>query len=176
MTRWIFWILFGILFTLFEISFIRSLPGVLVYTPFVFALCVYVVQHQGVPQFIWWLPLHGIILDLYSVGHPSVHLVSYVIGALIISISAKQLFSNRSYYGVVSCALIGFFGVLVLESSFLFVEQLYHVPTNWLLFLEESVYRIILLLLVITLFYPFAKRIRSFLLTFSLLPELRKTY
>jgi len=176
MNKLIIWTLIGVLFSLVEMSFIRSLPGIFVFTPFVFALCVYVVQHQGVPAFIWWLPIHGLILDVYAVGHPSIHTVSYLLGAAIVSLSAKHVFSNRSYYGVLTCAMIGFLGILLSEAFFSFLKQFSHIQLEWVIFLQESVYRLVLLLAVITLFYPFAKRIRSVLSASALLPEIRKTY
>lgn len=176
MNKLVVWTLIGMVFSLFEISFIRSLPGVFVYTPFVFALCVYVVQHQGVPAFIWWLPIHGLILDLNVVGYPSIHVFSYLLGAAIVSLSAKHVFSNRSYYGVLTCAMIGFLGILLSEAFFSFLRHFSVTQLAWNFFLEESMYRLVLLLFVVTLFYPFAKRIRSVLLSSALLPEIRKTY
>jgi len=162
--------------SLIEVSFFRSLPGFFTLTPLVFALSVYFVQHQGVNQFIWWLPIHGIFLDSLLSGFITFNFFPFVVAAILVSFSAKHLFSNRSYYGVLSCALMGYVGLILTEAIILFIQQFSNLSFDWSLFLREALLRLILLLIVITIFFPFAKRIRGILVSLSLLPEPRKTY
>lgn len=176
MMRIILWVFMISLFSVVETSFFHSLPGWLTLTPFVLGVCVYFVQHQGVHAFIWWLPLHGLFLSSLSAGFTSMEVLPYCVSALLISVSAKHLFSNRSYYGVLSCALVGFAGIVFTESLILLFSQLSHVQVHWITFLRQSLIRLLLLFMLLTAIYPFAKRIRSFLVSFSLLPEPRKTY
>lgn len=176
MIRIALWVFTMLVFSLIETSFISSLPGILVLTPFVLAVTVYLVQHQGVQAFIWWLPLHGFFLDSIAAGTTRLEVLPYCVAACVVSLTAKHLFSNRSYYGVLSCALTGCVGLIATEALILFVEQLMHTDVHWQTFLGESLLRFVLLLIVLTLFYPFAKRIRSFLVSLALLPDRRKTY
>lgn len=176
MIRLAVWILMMIFFSILETSFFGSLPGFLTLTPLVLAISVYLVQHQGVHLFVWWLPAHGLFLDSLSPGFTVYDFFPYIVSAILISLTAKHLFSNRSYYGVLSCALTGCVGLIVAEAGLFLLQHIAHVSVDWLTFLSESVLRLILLLVVITFFYPFAKPIHTFLVSFSLLPERRKTY
>ncbi len=176
MIRLLLWIAIMIVFSLIEVSFFRSLPGFLALTPFVLAVCVYLVQHQGAHVFIWWLPIHGALLDSFYGWFSISELVAYTVGGIVVSVTAKHLFSNRSYYGVLSCALTGSVGILATQALMRSFQQLFQTPVHWLIFLQESVLRILLLVIFMTLLYPCATRIRALLNVLGLLPEPRKTY
>ena len=174
MMRILFWIIIMTIFSIVEASFFRSLPGWFTVTPLILGICVYFVQHQGIQECAWWLPVHGIFLDYLSLGTTMLESLPYMVSALFLLFSARHLFSNRSFYGLLSCGISGFVG-LVVTQIFLNMFRIFSGNAiQWHVFAEEVMIRLCLLLLVISIMYPFAKYIRLFLLTFSLFPDTRK--
>ena len=164
--RTLFWLIFTIVLFVSETSFTASLPGIASVTPFVFAVIVYLVQHQGLFYAAWWLIPYGILLDLFHLGVLRVETIALSVAAIVVWFSAKRLFSNRSYYGVIACGLIGFLAVILVEAFLLPLEHLLSKEiVEWTSFWSISVARLVTLLVLMTVIYPFARRIRTIINT-----------
>ncbi len=161
MLRISLWLLFVLSLFLIETSFISSLPGIASVTPFVFASIVYLVQHQGLFSASWWLILYGVFIDVFHLGVLRFETIAVFVSAIVVWYAAKRLFSNRSYYGVIACGILGYFAIIVTEALILPLQHLFtKTDIDWGSFLSISVARLVTLVILITLIYPFAKRIR----------------
>lgn len=121
---------FGISMALFllafitETSFFASLPSVFATVPLVFAIGVYLIQHQGRMAGLIWILSYGLLVQTLHTSTYPLPLVAYGAGGFTSLIAAKHLFSNRSLYGVVACAWVGFASFVITQACILFVAGL----------------------------------------------------
>ncbi len=156
-------ILFLLVF-LFETSFLSSLPFPFNVTPFVFGTGVYLLQHQGLKDGLMWIIGFGLLTHMLHTSIFPFPALAFLVGAMVSYLSARHVFSNRSLYGVIGCALSGFVGLLITESSVRFIRSLISsFDADWSVHFVTDGYRIILLVVVIVILYTFAKPIRLLL-------------
>ncbi len=148
----------------FETSFFTSLPFPFPLTPFVFAIGVYLLQHQGLIDGFVWIVAFGFLVQLLHMNILPFPALSFLIGGVVSVLSARHVFSNRSLYGVVACALTGFLALIITESSVLVARSLLSsfVP-NWSALFVTDGYRIVLLIVVVIILYMLARPIRLLL-------------
>jgi hypothetical protein len=130
----------------------------------VFAIGVYLLQHQGLMDGFVWIVAFGFLLQLLHIGILPFPALGFLIAGIVSLLSARHIFSNRSLYGIVACALTGFLTLVITESSVLLARSLISsFDTDWsVLFLTDG-YRAVLLVAVIVILYAFAKPIRLFI-------------
>lgn len=169
-------VLIGLLLSLVETSFFSSMYGIFALMPFVFILAVYLLQHHSISSAVVWLVVHGLVLDITHMGAIPFLTLAYTAAAAVAFISSKRIFSNRSIYGVLACALFSF-------SSFVFVEVLivwamsFGERTFIELFLWNDVkFQYALIILFMPILFSFAKYIRLFLEKSLLVPKTKRTY
>ena len=169
-------ILFLILFFV-ETGLISALQAPLATTPLVFASAVYLIQHQGARSAAWWLPIYGSFLGLLHISVAPFEFLSYSAVSFITVFSARHIFSNRSFYGVCACLLTSYLSLAILQSAFLFLHTtITHRLVDWSVFLQFHTERILMLLLMILVLFPLAKRIRQLLVKTFLVPMRQQTY
>lgn len=159
-----------------ELSFFSSLHGILRFTPFVFVVSVYVLQHHSVTSSLAWMLLHGLLLDISGLAvYPPVT-VAYLIAGIIAVMSSNRLFSNRSFYGVLACALLSYGSFLAVEFSFLLIRHATS-RTTWpvSLFFADAWRSSLVLILFLFILFSFAKRIRHLLEKGFLIPKSKQT-
>jgi hypothetical protein len=145
-------ILFLIVF-LIETSFISSLPSLFSAIPLVFALSVYLIQHQGISDGIAWLIGYGFLMDLMKLGDISFSIIPIFAATVVAVITSKQLFSNRSFYGVIACA-ISSYATFVLFGVFFTLN-------NWSVFFQTHAERLGMLIVVVAVLFSLAPHIRK---------------
>ncbi|MBI2475107.1 hypothetical protein HYV69_01645 [Candidatus Uhrbacteria bacterium] len=144
-------ILFLIVF-LIEISFISSLPSVFSTIPLIFALSVYLIQHQGVTDGIVWMIGYGFLIDLMHLSSTRFSTIPAIAASIVAAISAKHLFSNRSFYGVIACAVSSYLTYIIFE---IFLTR-----AEWSIFFQTHAERLGMLIVVVVIFFSLAPSIR----------------
>ncbi len=160
-----------------EISFFGSLHGMLRFTPLVFVVSVYLFQHHRISSALAWMIIHGFLLDVAHMSLIPPVTIAYVVAAIIAAISARRIFSHRSIYGVLACALLSYFGFAVVQAiTFFFTETLQGSPVPFSVFLLNTRDSVITLIASLILLFLFAKRIRHMLEKAFLIQASRQTY
>ncbi len=163
--------------SLVETSFFASFHGLIRFTPFVFVISVYLVQHHAMKPAAGWMILHGILLDLSGGSLVPFVTLAYTLTAIVAILSAERLFSNRSFYGVIACTFLsyGTFAVssLALEWIGAFIQKAHF---SWGIFFTDAWAHLLTMMLFLVFLYSFAKQIRFLLVRAHLLPPSRQTY
>lgn len=151
---------FFLLSFLLETSFFTSLPSLFAFTPLVFAAGVYLLQHQGIIDGLIWIIVYGFLLQVFHLFVSPMPVLVFLLGALVSALSARHLFSNRSLYGVLACALTGYASVVIAEFVILFSRSLLG-PTDpvWSAFFTNHGYRTLMLMVVVLFLYTLARPI-----------------
>ncbi|MBI5370219.1 hypothetical protein HZA85_03465 [Candidatus Uhrbacteria bacterium] len=143
---------------LFETSFLSSVPSVLAMTPLVFALSVYLIQHQNRLDGVFWLIGYGIFLEAFHLSVIPLPFLPYAFAATASFISARQVFSNRSLYGIAGCALTGWataaFGEALIKMG---ASLAGHSVPNWGMWLQTISLRALLLIGAIYIIFYVAR-------------------
>lgn len=147
-----------------QTSLFASLPGWLAYTPLVFAAGVYLVQHVGERAGAYWIAGFGLFLDALAIPSFPFETISYAAAAATAYVSARQVFSNRSWYGLVACgacsvvALAGARGLLLAGLSLKHPERV-----SWDAFASTLLWDAVLMTALVSVLFGFARHIRSVL-------------
>lgn len=177
MLRSIFSALLVLFLSVLETSFFSSFHGIIRYLPLVFVVSVYLLQHHSLHTPIFWMILHGMILDASRASSIPYYTISYGISAWVALLSAKRFFSNRSFYGVFACASLS---ALTYELSLglLLRVQAFMQKTSfsYVLFLQDVWFRFLMMSLCLVVLFSFAKQIRTLLMKFVLIPKSRQTF
>lgn len=164
-------IIFGFI-TIFQLGFISSLGGSLALLPFVLTLSVYMIQHHGLRDAVYWLIGYGFLLDFFSLGRVPFETLAYAFGGIIAVISARSVFSNRSFYGVFGCLLLSSIGIVFIELLSLWIQAIRaDAIVYWSIFWKEWLIGLGLMTLTLFFFFRFGKNIRLLLKNTFLLGE-----
>ena len=172
--RWVFTIGLFILLFLIETSFVSGLPLPYRLSPLVFASSIYFVQHQGYSLAVWWLVLHGLLLDILHIGATNVDTIGYVIAGFASLQLSKHIFTNRSFYGVLMNGILSFFVLVATLTMIMFIASFFGSDIQWLSHVQEYGWRFLLLIGLIIILYPFASHIRTFMTHTFLLSQSKK--
>lgn len=154
-----------------ESSFVHGLPTPFLYIPLVFACGLYLFQHLNSPIGVWWIFGLGVWLDFWHLGLMPFETIIYAVAALLAVWLGRSLFTNRSLYGVVGNASLTLLFIHLIHASFLFVGQLRGAPVfSWLSFLQFVLWQEFFLLLVVTILFFLANKIRSLLKSLLIIP------
>ncbi|HBP00314.1 MAG: hypothetical protein UU48_C0019G0006 [Candidatus Uhrbacteria bacterium GW2011_GWF2_41_16] len=161
-------IVFFLLFFL-ETSLIGFLPEPLRFFPLLLACSVYAIQHVGTPVGFWWLVGEGFAFDFWKIGTvPYETLIGFCTGFVGI-IVARHLFSNRSLYGVLGCATICYGVQQALHACFLWILSWRNdLFVSWSAYISFTIWQGILLVILLSICFFFARRIRFFFRHLSL--------
>ncbi|MEK7452267.1 MAG: hypothetical protein AAB664_02925 [Patescibacteria group bacterium] len=177
MTKFFFPLLIACFLSILETSFFASFQGIFRFTPFVFALSVYLLQHHGITTATSWMIVHGLFLDTFHYGTTPFVTIAYTVAAGIAFLLAKNVFSNRSFYGIISCALLSYacFTVMVF-----FLSLFQNIKAKQSIFSTEILLEIWMrtftLFLFLVLLFISAKHIRRVLIKLFLIPQSRQTF
>lgn len=165
-----------LLLAVVQTSFFASLPGLLAYAPLVVACGVYLRQHVQERSGALWIAGFGIFLDLLPIPSFPFETVSYAAAAVVATLTAGRVFSNRSWYGLLACgassvAALGAARAVVLGIVSLRRPEL----VSWTAFGETFLWNMLLLPVLLSLCFAFAGQIRSFLRTTFMISRDRDT-
>lgn len=148
--------------TAVQLGFFASLPGVLSLTPLVFGVSVYMLQHHGLIDGVWWLVGLGLQLDVLGLAPVVPITLAYLAAGIVAVFSSKHLFSNRSYYGIIGCVLLAMTAFASVHAAIGGLTQLIGEQTVfWMLYGYDIIAKTILTIVVVSAMYPFAGVIRS---------------
>lgn len=147
-----------------QTSFFASLPGLLAYTPLVIAAGVYLVQHAGERAGAFWIAGFGLFLDILALSSFPGETVSYAAAGVAAFLSAQHLFSNRSWYGLIACGASAVISLNVVRAVVLAAVALRHPErVSWAAFGDTLLWNLVLVALLLSLLFTFAKQIRGVL-------------
>jgi hypothetical protein len=163
--------------TALQLGFIASLPGVLALTPLVFGISIYMLQHHGLIDGVWWLVGFGLQLDMLGLAPMVPIALAYLAAGLVAVFSSRHLFSNRSYYGIVGCVLLATVAFGAVQALIGVITQLISARTVfWMLYGYDIMVKTLLALAVVSVMYPFARVIRNGLRVILPRASFRDTY
>ena len=170
-------VLIALLLSVIETSFFASFHGIIRFTPFVFAVSVYLLQHHGISSAASWMILHGIFLDILHHSQTPFITLAYLFAACISILSAQRIFSNRSFYGVMTCSLLGYTGFLFADAMLRITKSFVTKnPFNAWAYLQDAKYHYLTLVIFLMILFLFAKRIHLILIKLFLIPHARQTF
>lgn len=167
---------FLFLLCIVEAGFFSALPHPWRFTPLVFASAVYVIQHIGSRAGVGWLIGYGLFLDLWKLGAvpwETILLLFMGFGTWVLS---RRVFTNRSLYGVVACALISWISwQLVTMVSLMFINRKNAEVMLWSAYRDFLLWQGLLLICLITLFFFLSDRMRRTLRSIIMIPTTHET-
>lgn len=153
-----------ILLMMFECGFVHGLPSPFFYAPLVFACSIYLFQHLNSLIGVWWIFGIGIWLDFWHLGLTPFETLIYAAAALLAVWFGHRLFTNRSLYGVVGNAFLTLLFVHAAHAIFLLLGLLRGASTfSWWSFFWFVFWQALLLLVIVTILFFLAHKIRSVL-------------
>lgn len=159
-----------------QTSFFASLPGVLAYTPFVLASGVYLVQHVGQRFGAAAVAGMGVWVSALGIATFPAEWVASAAAGVVALVSARQVFSNRSWYGLIACGCLTVVAWAVTQAAALGLTELRHPESvSWQAFFSAFGATFVLNILLLTLFFSAAKPIREFLRAAFLVSRERET-
>jgi rod shape-determining protein MreD len=165
-----------LLLAVVQTSFFSSLPGLLAYAPLVLACGVYLRQHVQERSGVLWIAGFGMFLDLLAIPSFPFESVSYAAAAVIATLTAGHVFSNRSWYGLLACGASSMAALGLTRAVVLGIVSLRHPErVSWAAFGETFFWNMVLLPILLSLCFAFAGQIRSFLRTTFMISRDRDT-
>ncbi|NBS41542.1 hypothetical protein EBS80_02685 [bacterium] len=147
-----------------QTSFFASLPGVLAYTPFVLASGIYLAQHVGQRFGAYVVAGIGLWVSLLGIStFPAEWVASAAAGATAY-LSARHIFSNRSWYGLTACGALTVAAWGGTQAVLLGLTEFRHPEAvSWQAFFAALCATFVLNEILLTVFFSAAKPIREFL-------------
>jgi rod shape-determining protein MreD len=147
-----------------QTSFFASLPGVLAYTPLVLSSGIYLLQHVGERTGAYWIAGFGLFIDVMGIPSFPAETASYACAALAADASARNLFSNRSWYGLAACGITTALSMAAARGCILLAVELAHPERiSWSAYADTLVWNAVLGTALLSIFFSFAGQIRKFL-------------
>jgi hypothetical protein len=169
-------IVIGLGLSTIETSFFSSFYGFFALTPFVFLVSVYLLQHHGISLAVFWLVVHGLMLDITQMGSVPFLTLAYGFTAIVAYVSSKRVFSNRSFYGVMACTITSFTALVFAQVMIGWAGSVGASSFSENFLWSDIKKQAILVFIFMTILFSFAKYIRLFLEKMMLIPKARRTY
>lgn len=165
-----------LLLAIVQTSFFASMPGLVAYAPIVLAAGIYLRQHVQEASGSVWIGAFGLFLDVLSIPSFPFETVSYGMAAIVVALTARHVFSNRSWYGMLACGGTTLVALNVARACVLGIVSLRHPErVSWIAFFDAFLWNAVLLFLLLAVFFSFAGQIRSFLKTAFMISRDRDT-
>ncbi len=165
-----------IILTVIQTSFISSLPSIFVYTPFLLAVAIFIIQQTGNRSGLAWIIVFGVYLDLFSISVFPFETLSFLACAMSATLVSERLFSNRSWYGLIACGMTGILALSLTRSLILFFSSVWShsqpsLLESWFVFKWNS----ILLMIILTILFALTRPLRRFLTASFVLMKQQET-
>ncbi len=121
-------ILTFIVLVVIQVSFVQSLPYPFSATPILFVFAIFLYQYVSLNQAIWWILFGGFFFDLLGIGTIPLETFAYGASAFVMSLCARHLFSNRSYYGLAATTLLGLATLTLVEIVIMMLLNIFTAP------------------------------------------------
>jgi hypothetical protein len=83
-----------------EVGFVYALPFPIDRTPLVLLASVFAFQSMDIRLSAWWVAVQGLLIDLLAISFVPFEFISYTFASVVLILSARRLFSNRSFWGI----------------------------------------------------------------------------
>ena len=175
--RFVLHLIIALFLSIVETSFFASFHGIIRFTPFVFAVSVYLLQHHSIHSAASWMLIHGLFLDITHISQTPFIFIAYLVAAIVAVMSAEKIFSNRSFYGVMGCVFLSYASFTFME-CFLreFAALLEKHPFYIQTYLQDLELRFLMLFVSLFVLFAFAKHIRFLIKNSFLLPRTHQTF
>jgi hypothetical protein len=97
--------MFLVLWTL-ERAFVSALPWPFSALPLVLTVGVYLVQHLSLRDGEAWIVAAGLLNDLTGLTRFPLSTLSALFAAAVCHLTSREVFSNRSLYGILACTAV----------------------------------------------------------------------
>jgi len=154
MAKFFFYTLLFIGLFCVETSLIASLPEPLNYIPLVLAASIFIIQYRSSWIGIFWLASYGLFLDLFGIASFKPQIIVYFLVGLVIWQLSKQVFTNRSLYGILGSGLVAYI-LVTLSEIIVFLYRSYFLGSDLPLVDIANYYMFKLILFVLVLFIFF---------------------
>jgi cell shape-determining protein MreD len=148
-------------------AFLHSLPFPVSLLPFILIFTVYFYQYIGLKRAAWWLLFEGLFIDLFSLSPIKYQVLCYAVAAIAMTVVSTRVFTNRSFYGMsgttVSTIIVLYLCFFIFGSLGTFMGTTsFHVG----LLGGELLWTLLMNIIFVFLFFPFAKRFKRILQQF----------
>jgi hypothetical protein len=86
-----------------ERAFVSALPWPLAALPLTLTVGVYLRQHLSLRDGLAWIVAAGVLNDLTGLTSFPLSTVSALVAAAVCHLTSREVFSNRSLYGILAC-------------------------------------------------------------------------
>ncbi len=114
-------IFFFLLLASMEVGFVYALPFPIDRTPLVLVVSVFIFQSMDIRPSVWWVAVHGLVIDLLHISFVSFEFISYTIASVALILCSRHLFSNRSFWGILGTFTISLLTLTLAEIFFAIV-------------------------------------------------------
>ena len=165
-----------ILLAVLEVSFVSALSPTLRTVPFLFAVSVTLLQHHGVRAGAWYIAAFGLLLDAFGLSAAFPMAPGAALAALAADRFSRNVFSNRSYYGLMGCGVCAFGIQIAWQAAVLaFRAAFFNVRIGFLAAGVDAITAFLWLAVWLTILFFAAGGIRRLLGSAFVLPAERRT-
>jgi hypothetical protein len=159
LARFIRWGSLSLVLILIQTSLIASLPGWLSLIPLVITFAVFGIQYFMSPAFVALLSVYGLWVDLFDIGRTTSEILSWTMAGIATVLAARWLFSNRSWYGLMACAVAcsGTHAICAVLLQTL-LSWRYDLPFQPFILMKQSFMELLLLLVFLWILFVFARQ------------------
>lgn len=118
MIRFLLGIFFFLLLASLEVGFVWALPFPIDRTPILLVVSVFVFQSMDIRLSVWWVAVHGLVIDLLHISFVPFEFISYTFASVVLILSARHLFSNRSFWGILGTFTLSLLTLTLAEILF----------------------------------------------------------
>lgn len=162
MMRIVLSFIFFLFLTVIEFSFISSLPNPFLYLPLLLAVSIYSIQHLDLDEGVWWMIGIGFMTQFAGQQIVPFEIILYSGLAALCYFLSKQIFSNRSLFGIIGCATIVYATLTAVRSLFFFFSTLNDTsPVFWDVVSKAFLSQYILLILTVWFIFLFGDKLRA---------------
>lgn len=137
----------------FETGFVASIPGPLGFLPFTLAAGTYLTQSRGWWGGPWLIAGFGLFSDAAGLSPIPGQTFAYAAAAAAAWLSARELFSNRSLYGILGCGVVAWGAHTVTQTLIWAVQRFTRGGADLSSYASWVGWRLVLSLFLLSIFF-----------------------
>ncbi len=142
-----------LLVAFFETGFLASIPGPIGFAPFALALGTYLTQSRGWWGGPWLIASFGLFLDASGLAPVPGQTLAYAAAAWAAWLSARELFSNRSLYGILGCGAVAWAAHAVVQTAAWALAQAAGAAGSFAAYAAWMGWRLLLVFALVSVFF-----------------------
>ncbi len=137
----------------FETGLVASIPGPLGLVPFTLAAGIYLTQSRSWWGGPWLIAGFGLFSDAAGLSPLPGQTFACAAAALAAWLSARELFSNRSLYGILGCGVVAWSAHAVVQTAIWLIQRLMGGGASGVAYATWMGWRFVLCLLLLSVFF-----------------------